>query len=127
MGEKGPFEEEIMDKTRHFKTGDVLISEGDIPKEMFLIRQGRVRITKKGKWVTDLKTGDFLGEMGALDRHPRSATAIAIEDTTVSVLEVVELEEKLQETPMLYNLVKSLIKRLRETNRKLYSEDETGR
>ncbi len=127
MGEKGPLEEEIMDKTRHFKTGDILISEGDIPKEMFLIRQGRVRITKKGKWVTDLKTGDFLGEMGALDRHPRSATAIAIEDTTVSVLEVVELEEKLQETPMLYNLVKSLIKRLRETNRKLYSEDETGR
>lgn len=127
MGKDFAFKEKIMDKTKHFKTGEVLISEGDIPKEMFLIRQGRVRITKKGKWVADLKTGDFLGEMGALDRHPRSATATAIEDTTVSVLAVDELEKKLQETPMLYHLVKSLIKRLRETNRKLYSEDETGR
>jgi len=127
MGEKSTFKEEIMAETKHFKSGEVLISEGDIPNEMFLIREGRVRITKKGKWVTDLKTGDFLGEMGALDRRPRSATAQAIEDTTVSVLVVDELEEKLQEIPMLYHLVKSLIKRLRETDRKLYSEDETGR
>jgi CRP-like cAMP-binding protein len=126
MAEEISLKEKIMDKTKHFKTGEVLISEGDIPKEMFLIRKGRVRIKKKGKWVADLKTGDFLGEMGALDRHPRSATAVAIEDTTVSVLEVEELEKKLQENPMIYHLVKSLIKRLRETNRKLYSEDETG-
>lgn len=110
-----------MDKTRHFKPGDTLIAEGDVPKEMFLIRKGRVRITKKGTWITDLKTGDFLGEMGALDRHPRSATAVAIEETTVSVLAVSELEEKLQENPMIYHLVKSLIKRLREANRKLYT------
>ncbi|MEO0294058.1 MAG: cyclic nucleotide-binding domain-containing protein [candidate division WOR-3 bacterium] len=117
-----------MEKTRHFKAGEVIISEGDIPKEMFLIKKGRVRIKKKGKWITDLKTGDFLGEMGALDRHPRSATAIAVEDTILSVIEVEELEKKLQRDPIIYHLVKSLIKRLRETNRKLYSEDrnETG-
>jgi CRP-like cAMP-binding protein len=121
MGEKIAFKEEVMNETKHFKAGEVLISEGDVPKEMFLIRNGRVRITKKGKWITDLKTGDFLGEMGALDRRPRSATAVAIEDTTVSVLAVEELEEKLQENPMIYHLVKSLIKRLRETNRRLYS------
>jgi CRP-like cAMP-binding protein len=121
MGEEVSFKEKIMDKTRHFKPGEVLISEGDIPQEMFLIRKGRVRITKKEKWITDLKTGDFLGEMGALDRHPRSATAVAIEDTTVSVLAVSELEEKLQENPMVYHLVKSLIKRLREADRKLYT------
>ena len=127
MAEEVALKEKVMEKTRHFKTGEVLLSEGDIPKEMFLIREGRVRITRKGKWVVDLKTGDFLGEMGALDRRPRSATAKALEDTTVSVLEVEELEKKLQENPMIYHLVKSLIKRLRETNRKLYSEDETGR
>lgn len=121
MGEEISFKEKVMDKTRHFKPGDTLIAEGDVPKEMFLIRKGRVRITKKGTWITDLKTGDFLGEMGALDRHPRSATAVAIEETTVSVLAVSELEEKLQENPMIYHLVKSLIKRLREANRKLYT------
>lgn len=121
MGEEITIEEKIVNKTKHFKAGEILIAEGDIPKEMFLIRKGRVRITKKGKWITDLKTGDFLGEMGALDRRPRSATATAIEDSTVSVLAVEELEEKLQENPMIYHLVKSLIKRLRETNRRLYT------
>jgi ATP-binding cassette subfamily B protein len=123
VGEESSFKEKIMTETKHFKAGEVLISEGDLPKEMFLIRKGRVRITKKGKWITDLKTGDLLGEMGALDRRARSATAVAIEDTTVSVLAVSELEEKLQENPMIYHLVKSLIKRLREADRKLYADD----
>jgi len=30
------------------------------------------------------------------------------------------VEKKLQENPMIYHLVKSLIKRLRETDRRLY-------
>jgi len=114
-----------MSKTRRFKVGDVLFKEGDISKEIFLIREGRVRINKKGKWVADLKAGDFVGEMGVLDRQPRSATAETIENTVVSVLESNKLQEKLEEEPMVGLLVKTLIKRLRETDRRLYT-DETG-
>ncbi len=107
-------------KTRRFKVGDVLFAEGDIAKEMFLIREGRVRIKKKGEWVADLKTGDFVGEMGVIDRQVRSATAKAIENTVVSVLDADKLQEKLEEEPMIRLLIKLLVKRLRETDRRLY-------
>lgn len=107
-------------KTLRFKVGDVLFSEGDISKEMFLIREGRVRIKKKGKWVADLKVGDFVGEMGVLDRQARSATAEAIENTVVSALDVDVFHEKLEQEPMIGLLIKALIRRLRETDRRLY-------
>jgi CRP-like cAMP-binding protein len=125
VGKEESFQEKVMSETRRFKVGDVLFKEGDISKEIFLIREGRVRINKKGKWVADLKAGDFVGEMGVLDRQPRSATAEAIENTVVSVLESNKLQEKLEEEPMVGLLVKTLIKRLRETDRRLYT-DETG-
>lgn len=114
-----------MSRTRRFKVGEILFKEGDLPDEMFLIRQGRVRIKKKGKWVADLKVGDFVGEMGVLDKKPRSATVVALEDTVVSVLDAKNLEEKIEEEPMIGILIRSLIKRLRETDRRLFS-NETG-
>lgn len=109
-------------KTLRFKVGDVPFSEGDISKEMFLIREGRVRIKEKGKWVADLKVkvGDFVGEMGVLDRQVRSETAEAIENTVVSALDVDVFHEKLEQEPMIGLLIKTLIRRLRETDRRLY-------
>jgi len=110
----------LRSKTLRFKVGDVPFSEGDISKEMFLIREGRVRIKKKGKWVADLKVGDFVGEMGVLDRQVRSITAEAIKNTVVSALDVDIFHEKLEQEPMIGLLIKALIKRLRETDRRLY-------
>ncbi|TET99521.1 MAG: cyclic nucleotide-binding domain-containing protein [Candidatus Stahlbacteria bacterium] len=107
-------------KTLRFKVGDVMFSEGDISKEMFSIREGRVRIKKKGKWVADLKVGDFVREMGVLDRQVRSATAEAIENTVVSALDVDVFHEKLEQEPMIGLLIKTLIRRIREIGRRLY-------
>lgn len=114
-----------MNRTRTFKAGENLFEEGELSKSMFLIQKGRVRIKKKGKWVADLKAGDFVGEMGVLTRRPRSATAVAIEDTRVSILDKEKLEEKFNQEPMIGTLVKTLVKRLRETDRRLV-DNETG-
>jgi len=110
----------LSSKTLRLKVGEVLFEEGDISKEMFLIREGRLRIKKKGKWVADLKVGDFVGEMGVIDRKPRSATAKAIEDTVVSVLDSDKLQKRFEEEPLIGLLIKALIRRLRETDRRLY-------
>ncbi len=72
------------------KAGDVVFHEGDPGNTMFVIRKGKVRISKnvRGgvKTLATLGQGEFFGEMAILNGEPRSATATATEE--VMLLEV---------------------------------------
>lgn len=62
--------------------GRILFSEGDEGREMYVIIDGEVEISKRtsletSKTLTTLKKGDLFGEMALIDSLPRSATAIA--------------------------------------------------
>jgi len=70
--------------------GEVLFNEGDKGRLMYLIREGKIKITKgKGeeeKVLAVLKEGDFFGEMAIIDGSPRSASAIAVTLTSLLVI-----------------------------------------
>ena len=70
--------------------GTVIFRQGDRGDSMFLIRSGRVRILlESGGHEADvavLETGAFFGELSLLSEAPRSATAEALEDTTLLVV-----------------------------------------
>lgn len=70
--------------------GAVVFRQGDRGDSMFLIRRGRVRILlESGGHAADvavLETGAFFGELSLLSETPRSATAEALEDTTLLVI-----------------------------------------
>ena len=58
---------------------------------MFVIAQGRVKVALFGEngrelTLSELKPGDFFGEMSLLDNRPRSANVVAIDDATLLVL-----------------------------------------
>ncbi|GMT49791.1 MAG: hypothetical protein IEMM0008_1330 [bacterium] len=77
--------------------GEVIFRENDDGKRMFLIRKGKVRIYKTflsgdeelsgGKKLERelviLEHGDFFGEMSLLNKEPRAATAVALEESEV--------------------------------------------
>ena len=77
---------------KQFKTDEMIFRQGDPSDCMYRIREGKVGIfvdygeaghTK----ITELSAGQFLGEMGLLDKVPRSATAISLcEDTVLQVI-----------------------------------------
>jgi uncharacterized membrane protein len=74
-----------------FEAGKQLFHIGDAGDAMYLIEQGRVRISiidADGRDVTlaELGAGDFFGEMAMLDGHGRSANAIVAEHARVAVL-----------------------------------------
>ena len=75
---------------RAWKAGEVVFREGDAGRTMFVVRKGRVRITKQvrnGKRTyAVLGPGEFFGEMSIINGQPRSASAEAVED--VQLLEV---------------------------------------
>ena len=70
--------------------GAVIFRQGDRGDSMFLIRRGRVRILLESGGhvavVATLEAGAFFGELSLLSEAARSATAEALEDTTLLVV-----------------------------------------
>ncbi len=103
--------------------GDVLFRDGDPPDSVYLIKDGKIEISKgegtRKRVLAVLKEGDFLGEMAVIDGSPRSATATALSKIRLVTLNTEEFKKEIEQDPMIGALVFTLIKRLRKTNEKL--------
>src|SRR6478735_4404387 len=80
----------------HVVPGAQLLREGEHALSMFVVREGELQILKRGKGGTEyklavLKAGDCVGEMALIDIQPRSATARAVGEATVYVLDLAEI------------------------------------
>ena len=58
-------------------SGTVLIREGDTGNEFFVLMDGEVRVSRKGKDLGTRSAGDFLGEIAILEDVRRTATVTA--------------------------------------------------
>ena len=101
-------------KTSLFRAGD----EGDA---MYLIEQGKVRISMQATdgrhmTLTELGRGDFFGEMALLDGERRSADAIVAEDARLAVLSREHFLSFLRSSPDALELLTALANRLRNTD-----------
>ncbi|MCF8720045.1 sensor histidine kinase [Nitrospina gracilis] len=65
----------------HLQEEDVLLQEGDTTKSLFIILKGEIVVTRGGKVLACLETGDLLGEMALIDLKPRSANAHASKES----------------------------------------------
>jgi CRP/FNR family cyclic AMP-dependent transcriptional regulator len=57
--------------------GQILMKEGDYSVELIAIEEGTANVVQGGNVVASLSAGDLIGEMGLLERRPRSADVIA--------------------------------------------------
>ena len=57
--------------------GRELVREGDFSYEFMAIEEGEAEVTREGRHVADLGSGDFFGEMGLLEKTLRNATVTA--------------------------------------------------
>ena len=68
------------------RKGDVLFRNGEEGHSLYMITAGKIKIVRQSRdgdemILAVLSTGDFCGEMALLDGLPRSADAIAVEET----------------------------------------------
>ncbi len=105
-GELREFEKII--HRRSFKAGETIFWEGEPGVGMYIIHRGSVTISKyfsseERKVLATLKGGEFFGELALLDESPRSATAIAKEETKILGLFRPDLFSLLDRKPRLGN------------------------
>lgn len=104
--------------------GDILFREGDPSDTMYVIKSGRIAITKsKGSGeiiLAEKKTGEMLGEMAFFDDKPRSAGAKAVLDTEVITLPFTALHAQFKTFPeWLKAMVRTVNGQLRDANARI--------
>jgi hypothetical protein len=91
-----------------------LTAEGDAGDEFFVVVSGRAKVTKRGRKVAELGSGECFGEMSLLDDEPRSATVVTTEDTTLLAIHRDDFDRHLMSSPAVMRiLLATLSRRLR--------------
>jgi CRP-like cAMP-binding protein len=103
-----------------FADGEVIIKEGDQGNSFFQIKEGSAIVYKSyGQTdqvkLTDLKPGQYFGEMAVIESYPRSSTVIANGEVKAVEIPVEELNSYFTENPdEIINIMKHLGNRVRE-------------
>jgi len=110
-----------------YDKGEVIIEENTAAERFCIIFRGKIEISKRfedgEQFVLGVHSdGEFFGEMAILDEGPRSATARALESTTIMEISRTDFEGLLYKAPILaFTIMKELSSRLRETGGLLIS------
>ena len=108
---------------KKFSRGEAIIAEGTVGKSLYIVRSGRVEVFKNtpsgAVQLATLGPNEVFGEMSLIDDRfsHRTASVRATEDSEIIILDRNGFDSYLQQTsPGIFNLIKRLAKRLRETN-----------
>jgi CRP-like cAMP-binding protein len=107
---------------RPFPRDSVIVSQEDRGDALFVVSDGKVKVVLYGKSGREVilsvfKPGDFFGEMSLLDNQPRSANVIAVEPSTLLVLERRAFSDYLAQHPQVaLNVLAELSRRLRRAD-----------
>ncbi len=104
---------------RRFPRNTTIVEEGLAGDYMYVIREGRVKVTKlsedgREKILEFLDTGAFFGEMALLDRAPRIASVKTLKPARLLALSRMDFLNLLRKSPDLaLAVIQELCKRLR--------------
>ncbi|MTI10404.1 cyclic nucleotide-binding domain-containing protein [Curvivirga aplysinae] len=82
-----------------YKPGDELVQENVQNGNLFIMAEGTVNVTIRGKKVAEITQGEVFGEMSLLDSRPPSATIVASTDILVLRIDFDDLEARLNSNP----------------------------
>jgi CRP/FNR family transcriptional regulator/CRP/FNR family cyclic AMP-dependent transcriptional regulator len=115
-------------QARKFNQGEIIFREGDPGQVLYLVQSGLVRIYVHGLDGTETsvilfgRPGDMFGELAVIDGLPRSATAVALDETLLYTISRESFRQHMQRFPQLaLNFMKELTHRVRYNTRQMDS------
>jgi len=108
--------------TKHYHKSDVIFEENSLGDEMYIVHSGRVRLfTQRERddptTLAIVEEGGFFGEMSLVDHSPRSATAVAEENTCLIALDRPKFVYMIQQQPrFVFTVMHALCDRIRAAN-----------
>ena len=110
---------------KQYPRGSVILFEDDPGDSLYVVREGRVKVVlvaEDGREVIlgVLGPGDHFGELSLIDKQPRSAHVIAMEDSHLLVLLQEDFERRVTMSPELaWAMLVELSRRLRRADDKI--------
>ena len=98
-------------------TGTAVFRDGDAGEHMFGVISGEIAIVKHGSLIERIGPGGIVGEMALVDHSPRSADAVAQQNTQLAVIDRRRFEHLVANHPTFALQVMSVMaERLRKKN-----------
>ena len=117
----------IVERLR-IQAGEVILREGRLGRELFVILEGTAAVTREGHVVNILHAGDYFGELAAIEAVPRSASVAATTDLEVLIVGPREFETMMEIPGFRNALLNGMSRRIREADDRLAAyEEQTGR
>jgi serine/threonine protein phosphatase PrpC len=112
-------------QVREFHDGEVVIREGDKGDELFIVLEGKVRVSRGEQLLTQLGQGEHVGEMALIRSVPRSASVTAIGEAELIAIRRADFFEILRKehevaVKMLWQFLGVLADRLDRTSSELH-------
>ena len=110
--------------------GDVVIEEGTMPEAIFVITEGKVRVTRglsavmSAEFAGPLGLGEIVGEMSMVDGNSASATLVADGEVKALRVAAAEVEKMIEADPTFAgrfyrSLLLAVIRRMRRINERV--------
>jgi CRP-like cAMP-binding protein len=100
--------------------GTWIFRQGEPGDCMFVVRTGRIDIVVADKTIEQIGPGGVFGELALVDAGPRSAGAVAVEDSTLVRVDTHKFQFLVQQRPFFaLEVMKLMAERLRGMNERL--------
>lgn len=105
--------------------GKIIFQEGERGEHMYIIQEGKVRISKviggKEHILAVLGKGEFFGEMAIVNQVNRSATATTVEETNLLAFNRQGFTGMIEKNAKIaMNVIDKLCRRLQQTNMQIH-------
>jgi len=112
---------------KEYEPGELIFSEGEIGKALYIILEGSVTLTKTSNKdlavLAELPAGSYFGELALIDQMPRFASAAARERTTLLIMYKSYFDDLIKGSPAissrvllnLVQLVSAYVRKNRDT------------
>lgn len=113
--------EKLFVEKRYMKDS-VIFGQRDPGDALFVLAEGRVKVSLYGKGGREVilsifRPGDFFGEMSILDNEPRSASVVAVEDSSLLILERNAFRRHIESNPKIaLGVLAEMSRRLRQAD-----------